>query len=83
MGECVLAGLGEWMGDGDEGWGMLMDGELRLGFGWRGGVSLSLSLSPTHSDVPVCWSALKFSHAGFIHRQKAAHLELSVQDSVQ
>lgn len=39
------------MGDGDEGWGMLMDGELRLGFGWRGGVSLS----PTHSDVPVFW----------------------------
>lgn len=28
---------------GDEGWGMLMDGELRRGFDWRGGVSLSLS----------------------------------------
>lgn len=73
------------MGDGDEGWGMLMDGELRRGFDWRGGVSLFLSLflshsptrtlSHTHSDVPVCWTALKCSHAGFIHQQKAAHLE--------
>lgn len=52
-GISVLVGLGEWMGDGDEEWGMLMDGELRRGFGWRGGVSLSLS--HTHSDVPVFW----------------------------
>lgn len=50
-----MAGLGEWMDDGDKGWGMLMDGELRRGFDWRGGVSLSLSLSHTHSDVPVFW----------------------------
>lgn len=53
VGESVLAGLGEWMDDGDVGWGMLMDGELRRGFDWRGGVSLFLSL--THSDVPVFW----------------------------
>lgn len=43
------------MGDGDKGWGMLMDGELRRGLVWRGGVSLSLSLSHTHSDVLVFW----------------------------
>lgn len=49
------------MGDGDKGWVMLMDGELRRGFDWRGGVSLFLSLSlslslfHTHSDVPVFW----------------------------
>lgn len=62
------------MGDGDAGWGMLMDGELRRGFGWRGGVSLSLSLSRTLMYLSF-GTAVKCSHAGFIHRQKAAHLE--------
>lgn len=35
------------MDDGDMGWGVLMSGELRRGFDWRGGVSLSLS--PPHA----------------------------------
>lgn len=72
-----MAGLGEWMDDGDEGWGMLlMDGELRRGFGWRGGVSLSLSLSPTRTLMYLSFgTAVKSSHAGFIHQQKAARLE--------
>lgn len=68
------------MGDRDAGWGMLMDGELRRGFDWRGGVPLFLSRTLMYLSFGT---ALKFSHAGFIHRQKAAHLELSVQDSVQ
>lgn len=70
------------MGDGDEGWGMLMDGELRRGFDWRGGVSLSLflshalCLSPTRTLMYLSFgTAVKCSHAGFIHQQKAAHLE--------
>lgn len=41
------------MDDGDKGWVMLMDGELRRGFDWRGGFSLFLSFSL--SDVPVFW----------------------------